>query len=146
MKLFIKIIDVDKFIESVETVGFDERKKLFKLKIGDILESLTWKKRDAVKHRKYFALMNCTLTHLPDDTYLSSLDSLRKSVQICIGNCDVAYNMNGEKQLQANSISFKGMDQDGFDELYKKSLNHISKVLLSHISYEDFVNDILNFY
>lgn len=146
MKLVIKIIDIDKFIESVDAVGFDEYKKLFKLKIGDFLESATWKKRDAIKHRKYFALMNCALNHLPEDTYLSSLDSLRKSVQICIGNCDVAYGMDGEKQLQALSISFKSMDQVAFDELYTKSLNHISKVLLPHISYEDFVNDILNFY
>ena len=146
MKLFLKIIDIDKFIESVETIEFNERKKLFKLKLGDVLESLTWKERDIVKHKKYFALMNCTLNHLPENTYLSNLDTLRKTVQICIGNCEIAFDMEGNKQLQALSISFKGMDNDAFDELYLKSLNYISKVLLSHISYEDFTNDILNFY
>lgn len=146
MKLFLKIIDIEKFTESVETVGFNERKKLFKLRLGDVLESLTWKDRDIIKHNRYFALMNCTLNHLPESTYLSDLNTLRKSVQICIGNCEIAYDMEGNKQLQALSISFKGMDQVAFDELYTKSLNHISKVLLSHISYEDFKNDILNFY
>lgn len=146
MKLFIKIIDIEKFIESVETIGFDERKKLFKLKLGDILESLTWKNRDIIKHRKYFALMNCTLNHLPENTYLSDKDTLRKTIQICIGNCDIAFDMEGNKQLQALSISFKGMDQVAFDELYTKSLNYISKSLLSHIDYDDFVRDILNFY
>lgn len=146
MKLFLKIIDLDKFIESVEVVGFNERKKLFKLKLGDVLESLTWKDRDIVKHKKYFALMNCTLYHLPENTFLSDLETLRKTVQICIGNCDIAFNMEGDKQLQARSIAFKGMDNVEFDELYTKSLNYISKVLLSHISYEDFKNDILKFY
>jgi len=146
MKLFIKIKDTDKFIDSVDTVGYDERKKLFKLQVNDVLESATWKERDIAKHKKYFALMNCTLNHLPENTYLSDLETLRKTVQICIGNCDIAYGMDGEKQLQAKSISFKGMDQVDFDELYAKSLNYISKVLLSHISYEDFKNDILNFY
>lgn len=146
MKLFIKIIDIDKFIESVETIGFNERKKLFKLKLFDVLESLTWKDRDIIKHNKYFALMNCTLYHLPENTLLSDLKTLRKTIQICIGNCDIAFDMNGNKQLQARSIAFKGMDQVAFDELYIKSLNYISKVLLSHISYEDFERDILNFY
>ena len=146
MKLFIKIIDIDKFIESVETVGFNERKKLFKLKLFDVLESLSWKDRDIVKHKKYFALMNCTLYHLSENTLLSDLETLRKTIQICIGNCDIAFDMQGNKQLQARSISFKGMDQVEFDELYTKSLNYVSKVILSHISYEDFKNDILNFY
>lgn len=146
MKIFIKIIDIDKFIEAVDTVGFNERKKLFKLGQMDVLEAITWKQRDIVKHKRYFALMNCTLNHLPETTYLSDIETLRKTVQICIGNCDIAFNMNGDKQLQSRSISFKGMDQVAFDELYTKSLNYISKVLLSHISYEDFTRDILNFY
>jgi hypothetical protein len=146
MKLIARIKEAKEFIKQLEPIGFDEYKKLFKFSDNDYIEILTWKERDIRKHKKYFALMNCTLNHLPESTYLSDINTLRKSVQICIGNCEIAFDMEGNKQLQALSISFKGMDQVAFDELYTKSLNHISKVLLSHISYEDFTRDILNFY
>jgi len=146
MKLFARIKNAEGFIKELEALGYDEHKKLFKFKDNDYLEIITWKERDIVKHRKYFALMNCTLYHLPENTFLSDLTVLRKTVQICIGNCDIAFNMKGEKQLQARSISFKGMDQVEFDELYTKSLNYIVSVPLKNISYKDFERDILNFY
>ena len=146
MKIFAEIKDVVKFIESVETIGFDERKKLFKLQNNDALEIDTWKERDITKHRKYFALMNCTVHHLPEGSEYADVEILRKTVQICIGNCDIAFDMQGNKQLQAKSIKFKGMDQVEFDELYLKSLNFISEKILSHISYLEFERDILNFY
>lgn len=146
MKLLAHIKNASKFREQLETIGHDEYKKLFKFSDNDAIEIITWKPRDIVKHKKYFALMNCTLYHLPDDTTMSSIEVLRKTIQICIGNCDIAFDMEGNKQLQAHSISFKGMDQVAFDELYTKSLNYISRVVLSHISYEDFNRDIKNFY
>jgi len=146
MKLLAKIKNINLFMNSIETIGFDEFKKIYKLSEGDFIELTTWKERDINKHKKYFALMNSTLYHLPEDSEYSSLEVLRKTVQICIGNCDIAFDMDGNKQLQAKSISFKNMDQVAFDNLYEKSLSFISKVILKDIDYESFVNDILNFY
>lgn len=146
MKLKAQIKEASEFIKYIDAIGFDEYKKLFKFSDNDYIGIETWKERDIIKHRKYFALMNCTLNHLPENTFLNDLEILRKTVQICIGNCDIAFNMEGEKQLQAKSISFKGMDQVEFDELYTKSLNYIVSVPLKNISYKDFERDILNFY
>lgn len=146
MKLLARIKEAAKFIENIEAIGHDEHKKLFKFSDNDHIEITTWKTRDIVKHRKYFALMNCALYHLPEDSNITSIEVLRKTIQICIGNCDIAFDMEGNKQLQAHSISFKGMDQVEFDKLYTDSLNYITRVILKHIPYDDFVNDILNFY
>ncbi|MDX5583506.1 MAG: DUF1367 family protein [Aureibaculum sp.] len=146
MKLLARIKKAKEFIEQLEAIGHDEHKKLFKLCDNDHIEILTWKKRDIVKHGKYFALMNCAFYHLPESSNINSLTQLRKTVQICIGNCEVAFDMEGNKQLQALSISFKSMDQIAFDQLYIDSLNFISRVILKNISYEDFQKDILNFY
>ena len=146
MKLLAKIKNINIFRNSLEVIGFDEFKKLYKLSEDDYIEIITWKERDVRKHRKYFALMNCCLYHLPQDSDYTSLDVLRKTIQICIGNCDIAFDMEGNKQLQANSISFKNMDQVAFDNLYNKSLNYIVKVVLKDIDYQNFIDDILNFY
>lgn len=146
MKLLVKIKDSKKLIEQLEAIGHDQHKKLFKLLDNDYIEIMTWRERDIAKHRRYFALMNCTINHLPEHTPFSDINTLRKTIQICIGNCEIAFDMQGNKQLQALSINFKKMDQVSFDELYMKSLNYISKVLLSHIDYDEFVKDILNFY
>lgn len=146
MKLFATIRNAGNLIQELEAIGYGEHKKLFKFKDGDNVEMITWKDRDITKHRKYFALMNCTLYHMPENSFINDLNVLRKTVQICIGNCDIAFGMDGDKQLQAKSISFKGMDQVEFDELYTRSLNYIVSVILKDMPFEEFEEDILNFY
>ncbi|MFA5300292.1 MAG: DUF1367 family protein [Lutibacter sp.] len=142
-----QITNIEFFASGLQSCSDNDFKKLLKMKEGDYIEVETWKERNINFHKKYFALMNCTINHLPEsfDVEFKSLDNLRKYVTICTGRFDLLPSLKGQPIPVAHSISFKNMDEAEFSDLYSDSLNVILKHFLKDISKEDFENDILNF-
>ena len=52
--------------KSIEPVSDSDFRKILKLKDGDIFKGEKWRDRNVMFHRKYFALLNCTINHLPE--------------------------------------------------------------------------------
>jgi len=149
MKAKLQIKNLEFFMTGISAINDDNFKKLLKLDEGDYCEIETWKERNIDFHRKYFALLNCTINHLPENLMVDfgHIDKIRKYIMILIGEFDVIPTLKEDSNPipQARSISFKSMDNNKFSEIYSKSLDVILKHFLKDISMEDFERDILNF-
>lgn len=143
MKLFAKY----RTEYPIEAVSDSDYTKILKLKDGDVLEVKTWSQRNYSFLRKYFALMNTSIHHLPEsfDQEFHNLDNFRKYVTILTGRYKLIPSLKGEPIPEADSISFDKMDQEEFNKLYSDSLNVILKYFLKGISQEEFEKDIMNF-
>jgi len=119
-----------------------------KLKPGDHIQIEKWKERNIRFHKKFFALLNCTIYHMPEheefDKY-RNIEYFRKYLMIIIGHCDVIIGITGKENYVPKSINFKTLDDDKFSDIYSKALNAILKYFLKGISQADFEADILNF-
>lgn len=129
-------------------VSDDDFRKSLRVKDGDYLMVETWKERNVKFLRKYFALLNCTINHLPEnidfDRY-RNVDSLRKEIMIQNGRFKIMTTLGGKAWYEPDSINFKSMDEEKFEQVYKEAIDTILKYFIKHISREDFENDILNF-
>ncbi len=146
MKLFVKIENIDNY--QLSPISDDDYRKMLKLKSGDHLMIETWKERNIKFHRKFFAMLNCAINHLPEDEQYDrfrNLEYFRKYLMIITGNCEVLIGLTGKENYIPMSISFKSMDNYSFEVIYSGCLSAILKHFLKHISLEDFENDILNF-
>ena len=148
MNIKFKIINLEYFSQGVEFITDEDYKKSFKLKEGDNINCETWKERNIQFLRKYFALINCTLYHLPEsiDEEFKNIDNLRKYITIASGRYKLIPSLKGDPIPEAQSISFKNMDEEEFQNLYNDTLNVIMKYFLKHIKLVDFEMDIMNFY
>ena len=129
-------------------VSNDDYRKSLKVKDGDYVMIDTWKERNIRFHRKYFALLNCAINHLPEDSDYDryrNVDTLRKEIMLQNGRYKIYETLGGKTTYEADSISFKSMDEEKFSEVYNEAVDTILKYFLKHISKEDFENDILNF-
>jgi hypothetical protein len=148
MKLKTQITNLQYFLSGQKVVSDKDFVKSLKLKNGDYLEIETWKERNVGFHRKYFALINCTINHLPENMTdeFRNIDNLRRYVTILTGRFDLVPSLKGDPIPQAHSISFRTMDNEAFEHLYKESLHIILKHFLKGMDVKDFENDILNFF
>ena len=142
---FKAIISASNHFE-VET---DEDFKLsLRLKVGDYINITTWKKRDILKHRKFFGLLNKTIYLLPEDSKydkLRNIDYLRKELCILIGHVDTHITMKGEMILIPKTINFQHIDDEEFDHIYFLCTNAIINTYLPHITLEQFELHIAKF-
>lgn len=146
MILYVQIKDIETY--ELDPVSDEDYRKMLKLKTGDFLKIETWKGRNVNFHRKFFALINCAVNHLPEDSQFDrfrNVEYLRKYLMICTGNCEVIIGFSGKESYIPNSISFKSMDEEAFSKIYSSCLDAILKYFLKHLSQEDFEKDILNF-
>ncbi len=149
MKLKFKIVDVEKFKESIQPVSDIDFAITHKLKEGDFLSSETWKERDIRNHRRFFAFLQTFVYFLPEDEkydHLRNIEYLRKHLMLIIGEVDEQVDLDGVIHLQAKSISFKNMDQDRFNYIYRACRDISLKHYLHWISIEEFENSFANFY
>lgn len=143
MKYFVKVVNGDQM-----PISNDDYRKSLKVKDNDFLCIETWKDRNIQYHRKYFALLNCCINHLPEDEQFDrfrNVDSLRHEIMYQNGRFKIHRTLGGKESYEPHSISFKSMDNIKFEEIYNEAINTILKYFLKHISKEDFENDILNF-
>jgi len=132
-----------------EPLGEKANLQSLKIKEGDTVQIEHWKERNVKFHRKYFALLNCAIYHLPEDSRFDQyrdINYFRKYLLILIGKCDVIIGLSGKENYLPQSISFKSMDEKAFKEVYDRTLDIIVRYFLKDISITDFEQDIMNFY
>lgn len=148
MEFKCKILDVEKFNESIGFVTDKDFVKSLRLKQDQYLNIETWQERNIFFHKKFFAFLNAAIYLLPEDKKydnLRNLDYLRKKLMIIIGEVEEIIGLDGQIHLQANSISFKSMDEERFSEIYSACTRAVLKYFLHGISMKDFENTIANF-
>jgi hypothetical protein len=145
MELFAKYHPTNSF----QPLHSEDFRKSLRLKEGDFLKIENWNERSVGFHKRFFAMLNCSINHFPeDDKYdrFRNINYLRKELLIYIGECEVTTNLMGQEHTSAKSISFRNMDQEKFEKIYSLTLDVLLKHFLNHLSMEDFVNDIQNFF
>ncbi len=121
-----------------------DRELLSKVPDGEMIEAKYEDQRRLQFHRRFFAMLRCTLNHIPEKFGIDNEGELLNRLKIKLGHYKtVVY--NGEHYMIADSISFKSMGQVKFERFYSGALDIILRDYLSGISQEDFENDILNF-
>jgi len=131
-----------------EPVGVESFKKSLKLKEGDFVRIETWKERNILLHRKYFAFLNTVIYFLPEDSKfdkLRNIDYLRKEIMLLIGEVDLHVSMDGTQHMTPKSLSFKSMDESEFERVYRESVTAALKYFLLDIELSDFEAYIINF-
>ncbi len=121
-------------------VPVDESAKEFhsKTKAGATVHGDFTQIRNAAFHRKYFALLNIGFDNwvpvfdnasfeerwgIPEKNF----ETFRKNIAILCGFCDPVFNLNNTYKLEARSISFAGMKEKQFQELYSKTIDVLLK-------------------
>jgi hypothetical protein len=135
-------------INHFEPLGADAFKKSLKLHPGDFIRIETWKKRNILFHRKFFAFLNTVIYFLPEDEKYDrfrNIDYLREELMIIIGEVDIHIRFDGEQHLKAKSISFKSMDNEKFEHVYSLCIDAVLKYFLHNISKDNFEKYLLNF-
>jgi hypothetical protein len=144
MDFLAKIDGVNHF----EPLGAEAFKKSLKLKLNDYIRLETWKERNIIFHRKFFAFLNTVIYFLPEDNKYDrfrNIDYLREELMIMIGEVDIHITFEGEQVLKPKSISFRSMDNERFEKVYSLSVDAVLKYFLHDISKEDFEKHLLNF-
>lgn len=101
--------------------------------------------RDIVTHKRYFKVVSLAYYHLPEveSRKYADMNEFRKMMEMSIGYADIAfvdrsaYVINDKgvtdisvrtTELRPKSVSFAEMDEDSFQDLYKKMKKHLSKI------------------
>jgi len=144
MELFLTCTDVGKFKNTAEK----DYAKFLKIKPGNIGRFTSWKERNILFHRKFFALIQYAIYHLPEDDFYDKWrneKSMRTEIMFQNGRFDIHETIGGKKSYVPRSISFKSMDNEEFEKIYKEAFDTIMKHFLKGISLEEFQNGLAGF-
>jgi len=95
-----------------------------KMKAGVYFECDIKKKRNYKFHKKYFALINLVFDN--QEKY-DNINELREDLTKVSGFYTVREDLQGNKVVKVDSISFSEMDEFKFNDLYSKTLDSIVK-------------------
>lgn len=125
---------------------YEEKKKL---RIGTEYKAKITVARDITKHKKYFALINCAWEYQDERRqafFKNNINVFRKTVEIAAGHCDLVYSLQRKEWVeQARSIAFDKMDDLAFNELYERVKDVLFSHFLTHISVDEFMENLKNF-
>lgn len=109
--------------------------KIKKYKPGMIIRAKVSRPRNIAHHRKFFALLGAVLGH----TDCEDIDELLEDIKIKLRYIkEYKVDWDGRVIVRTKSIAFDKMDQDAFNEFYKRTIN----VLLEHFLDKWTVGDI----
>lgn len=109
--------------------------------------------RNPKYHRKFFALLNYAFEAWEPDrqrkTYKGrpvqkNFERFRKDVLIQAGFYDQTFDLNGNMELEAQSISFAKMDDAEFERVYSAVVDVILEQVLSSYSGRDELEAVVN--
>lgn len=124
---------------------FEEKKKL---RVGETYRATINVPRNLAFHRKYFALINCAWEHLTEEQQkpFVNTEQFRKYLEVAAGHFDLWHSPDYGIDLRIpKSISFGKMDEAEFGELYERIKDVLFTRFLSHISEEEFEQNLINF-
>ena len=84
-------------------------------------------------HSKFFALLNLTLTNLPDhwSDRIQNIDRMLDEVKIEIGHFDTYFTTEGKEIIKLKSISFAAMGEPEFSDFYNRAVNAILRKFIT---------------
>lgn len=124
------------FIPSYE----EDKTLLSKIKIGEQVAYNVSDTRSIGYHRRYFKLMTVSIDMMPEQ-YSKVFDKpikLIRAIQDVLEMYEEYTDYNGINQKIYDTISFSGMGQKRFKQLYSDSGDVILSTFLKHITFEDF--------
>ena len=94
----------------------EDRKKLARVKEGEEIKVKFSKPRNIKFHKKYFALLNCAVFHMPESVQerIPNVETLLFEVKLQLGHFDQHVTLNGHLVYMTKSISFASMDDIQF--------------------------------
>lgn len=115
----------------------DDLEELDKLRNGTVYRVDVVKERNSLFHRKVLSLIRLGFnTWIPDplgtvagEVPLKNFEKFRNDITVLAGFFDTVWNVDGTFENVAKSISFAGMDDIEFEDLFSK----IADVLLCNI-------------
>lgn len=117
------------------------------LKIGETYSVEVRLVRNPEFHRKYFAMLNCAWSCLPEKVQdgFKSRENFRKYVQIAAGFSEPFFHPTAGFIDMPKSINFESMDELEFRELYQKARTVIDSIVQRYITAEKFEQTLMNF-
>jgi hypothetical protein len=129
------------------------------IKTGAVLRVKINRVRNPKYHRKYMALLNYAYgvwrELMPERVWrgrevVTTFDRFRKEVQIMAGHYEPVWTISGEMRLEPKTISFAGLDEEGFEKLYSEVINVLLQKVLVGTSVTDeglrrYVDQVLEF-
>jgi len=126
---------------------------------GEAVEVEIKRPRNLAFHRKWFALAKKIFEVWEEVSepvmhkghpIQRNFDRFRKDLIIMTGNYDVVVNIKNEPRLEAKSISFAGMSQTDFEDLYSKTIDVALQKILAGTAWtegrlRECVEDIVRF-
>ena len=134
-----------------------DREVMSHIKIGEGMRCKFTKQRNIWFHRKYFALLNLAYEHWEPEAEKTlykghsvekNFGKFRNDITILSGFYTSAFNLKGEIQLVAKSISFGSMGEDEFCDLYDKTIDVILQKVLRNYTKDDLnsvVDEVMGF-
>ncbi len=121
--------------------AFDSDYEVMKrVKVGDPIE-ITWRQpRNYLNHKRFFALLNCTISNMSDKIpqRYQNIDYLRYEVLIACGYATIHETLGGKMFYEPKSMSFKSMNETEFNVLYSLVSAYILKYFLPDLDEKTF--------
>lgn len=140
-------------------LGEESEQQMKSIKEDSVVRAKISRLRNPRFHRKLFALLNYAYgiwsETMPKRMWrgqevTTTFERFRKEVQILAGHYEPVFSVTGEMRLEAKTISFAGLDEEGFERLYSEVINVLlNKVLnsttLTEESIRRYVDQVLAF-
>lgn len=129
-----------------------EAEKVKKMKVGVLIRADVVQVRNAMFHRKFFALLRVGFEafDVPEGkTYKGfpvqkDFEQFREDVIIAAGFFTVTYRINGDTRVKAKSISFARMKPEDFERLYSQVADVLLQKVLAHYQNRANLDNVVN--
>lgn len=128
-----------------------EAEKIKTLKPGVLIRSTIARVRNALFHRKFFALLRLGFDAFspPEAEYRGmpvqkDFEQFREDCIIAAGFFTVTYRINGDMRIRAKSISFARMSPEDFERLYSQVANVLLQKVLAQYQNRANLDNVVN--
>ena len=133
-------INLIKTLSGLKPADDEATEALKKIKLDTVVSCEVKRQRNYQHHKLYFALLKLVIDN---NSKYNNTDDLLFEIKLRMGYCNRII-IDGTVCYKPKSISFKSMDQDTFNDFYKKSLDIILAHFLTGNTQEE-INQIVGF-
>lgn len=130
-----------------------EADRLKRFKTGEMYEVDIVTTRNPRFHGKVFAFFNFVYNYWSADKteweYFdekTQFDTFRKNLTVLAGYKEVSYTIDGRVRVEAKSLSFANMDQEGFEQCYSALINAAIKNIFGNTKDQNVINQLYGFF
>ncbi len=143
MKIYCRVTDYG--LIPMYDSDYDEKKRL---KVGDNVLCEIKRPRNYEFHKKFMALVRLTFDNLPEHLHdtmgIYSIDDMLTSLKFDLGLCNIIH-IGDRDFIKEGSISFAAMDEDEFEQFYKRSIDIVLHRYLCGTDNQALLDEIIHF-